>query len=158
MAAYYLTVNGGTGSGYHNSGQPFGVGAIVPTGYSFHYWGGANPETLANINAANTTCTIYGNASITAFFQRTVYTIAYTANAGGSITGDDSQNLYYGAVTSSVTATPAIGYDFDEWSDGNKNPTRHDTCSGSVTYRASFKVNAPPAPDGNIYPGNITWM
>ena len=48
----------------------------------------------------------------------TTFTLTYLAGTGGSITGATPQTLDYGQDGTAVTATPATGYHFVDWSDG----------------------------------------
>lgn len=58
----------------------------------------------------------------------------------GYIVGETTQEVVYGWDTREVTAIPAIGYEFVEWSDGVKNPTRIDrNITGDFTVTALFK-------------------
>ena len=158
MTAYYCTVTNGTGSGYHNAGQPFAISAIIPAGYLFLKWAGSNPEIVANVNNANTTATLYGTAGITATFTHTAYTIRYIANAGGSISGTTPQVKFYNVWCDPITAVADGSHRFTNWSDGNTNATRTDICHGDATYYANFESTAPPAPAGNAYPGYVAWF
>ena len=58
------------------------------------------------------------NISVTANFAIDTFTLTYTAGAGGTITGDTSQTVNYGADGTAVTAVPDTGYHFVDWSDG----------------------------------------
>ena len=156
--AYYLTVSGGSGSGYHNLGSNVPISAYVPAGYAFSHWGGLNAGSVHDVNAANTYITVSGPQSITAIFTHVLYYVNYRANAGGSISSGGSQSAYYGNYLAPATAAADPGYHFTGWNDGNQNLTRQDVCYGNYTYTASFEANTPPGPDGSTLPGNIIWM
>jgi hypothetical protein len=158
MTAYYCTVSNGTGSGYHNAGSPFAIGAIVPAGYAFTVWSGAGTGGIANTHAANTTCTIYGTSSIQANFAHILYSVTYSANAGGGVSGNTSQHGYYGDHLTAVTASASPGHHFTGWSDGNMSLSRTDTVNGSASYTAGFEINGPAAPEGTTNPGYIAWF
>lgn len=70
------------------------------------------------------------------------YTLTYSANANGSLTGTTSQTVNAGADGSAVTAVPATGYSFTSWSDASTANPRTDTAvSGNITVSASFALN-----------------
>lgn len=70
------------------------------------------------------------------------YTITVTSNnaAWGTVTGGGTYNE---GTTVTLTATPANGYHFTQWNDGNTNATRTITVTADATYIASFEANAP---------------
>lgn len=73
--------------------------------------------------------------------QMTVYvTLAYEIEEGGSIEGgDEIQIIPVGTDGMMVTAVADEGYQFQEWSDGYKNPSRIDLgVQEDVTYYAIF--------------------
>ena len=70
------------------------------------------------------------------------FTVIYSAGDHGSITGTTSQTVNAGEATSSVTATPATGYHFVSWSDGNLDASRSDSnVLSSQTFTASFAID-----------------
>ncbi|MCC5878191.1 MAG: InlB B-repeat-containing protein, partial [Candidatus Sumerlaeia bacterium] len=69
------------------------------------------------------------------------YTLTYNAGAGGSITGTTIQVVETGNDGASVTAVPASGYRFVEWSDGSTDNPRQDTgVTRDVSVTASFTI------------------
>jgi uncharacterized protein (TIGR02145 family) len=65
------------------------------------------------------------------------------AGANGTITGNTSQDIYYGSNATTVTAIPNTGYYFVTWSDGVLTAERTDTniiANKSVT--ATFAINS----------------
>ena len=72
---------------------------------------------------------VSGNISVFAEFRKVadVFSLNYSAEAGGTIQGETSQEvLIYGSGTE-VTAVPNDGYGFIKWSDGVTTATRTDT-------------------------------
>ncbi|MHC5214059.1 MAG: InlB B-repeat-containing protein, partial [Planctomycetota bacterium] len=68
--------------------------------------------------------------------------VDYTAGAGGTLTGETSQVVNYGADANTVTAVPDTGYSFVDWSDGSTDNPRTDlgvTVAISVT--ANFAID-----------------
>ena len=75
------------------------------------------------------------------------YTATFLASGGGSLSGTTSQTIYYGASTSAVTAIPATGYHFVNWTGTNgffttsSNPLTVTNVSASMTVTANFAAN-----------------
>ena len=136
-------VAGGGGSISGNAAQTVNYGtsgtavtALPNTGYSFVNWSDgstANPRTDTNVTAS---------LSVTANFAINVYTLTYTAGANGTLGGTSPQLVDYGANGTAVTAVPATGYHFVNWSDSSTANPRTDTnVSGNITVTASFAIN-----------------
>lgn len=66
------------------------------------------------------------------------YTATYNAGVNGSITGDAVQTVYEGFESTEVTATPDIGYFFDQWDDGVLTASRTDIITADLTVEAQF--------------------
>jgi hypothetical protein len=70
-----------------------------------------------------------------------IYTLTYTAGAGGTISGTSPQTVVYETSGSAVTAVPNSGYQFTSWSDGVTTASRTDTnVMGNVTVTANFSA------------------
>ncbi|AKC82073.1 hypothetical protein IMCC26134_03475 [Verrucomicrobia bacterium IMCC26134] len=112
------------------------VTAVPATGYSFVNWSDsstANPRTDANVTA---------NKSVTANFAINTYTLTYAAGANGSLTGTTPQTVNHGASGTAVTAVPATGYSFVNWSDGSTANPRTDTnVTAAKSVTANFAIN-----------------
>ena len=112
------------------------VTAVPTTGYHFVNWSDGsteNPRTDANVSA---------NISVTANFAVNTFNLTYTASANGSITGSSTQTVNYGASGTAVTAVPATGYHFVNWSDGSTANLRTDAnVSANISVTANFAVN-----------------
>lgn len=73
------------------------------------------------------------------FTDPTLFTLNYTADVNGSITGKATQYVAEGSDGAEVTATPDAGYKFDAWSDGVLTAARTETAvTGDVTATATF--------------------
>ncbi len=70
--------------------------------------------------------------------KKALYTLTYTAGANGSLSGSASQSVEYQGSGTSITAVPAVGYHFVDWSDGSKSNPRTD---GNIISNASFTAN-----------------
>jgi uncharacterized repeat protein (TIGR02543 family) len=146
---YSLTTNanpvaGGSvsGSGTYNSGTVVTVTATPAAGYTFVNWSGDASGTNAT-----TTVTMNSNKSVSANFQLsapTTYTLSTSASpaAGGTVSGAGSYNS--GAVVT-VTATPAAGYTFVNWSGdaSGTNATTTVTMNSNKSVTANFQLSAP---------------
>jgi hypothetical protein len=112
------------------------VMAVPATGYHFLNWSDAstaNPRTDTPVTA---------NVSVTANFATGGYTLAYTAGANGSISGITPQTVNHGSSGSAVTAVPATGYHFVNWSDGVLTAARTDTnVTANKSVTANFAIN-----------------
>jgi uncharacterized protein YkwD len=90
--------------------------ASPASGYQFINWTG-DVSTIANVNAAITTITMNDDYSITANFEEIQeYDLTIASTVGGSVTlpGEGAFAYDEGTVVSLV-ATPATGYQFDNW-------------------------------------------
>ena len=107
---YGGTVSGG---GTFQQGQTCTVHATPSTGYTFVRWTENGNQVSTN---ANYTFTVNGNRNLVAQFQGQSYYIATTSNPsdGGTTSGN---GLYHFGETCTVTATPATGYEFVNWTD-----------------------------------------
>ncbi|MBQ8721614.1 MAG: hypothetical protein IJY67_05655 [Paludibacteraceae bacterium] len=62
-----------------------------------------------------------------------------TAGTGGTVSGG-GENIRYNKNTK-ITATPDTGYQFVQWTDGDKNASREITVTKNETYTATFAIN-----------------
>jgi len=73
------------------------------------------------------------------------FPLHYSAAANGSLSGENSQIVSTGGSGTAVTAHPAAGYYFLEWSDGSRMNPRIDTnVSAELSATAFFALNNPP--------------
>ncbi len=119
-----------SGGGTFNYGESCTVTATPATGYSFTNW--TENGTVVS-SSANYTFTVNANRNLVANFSINTYTINVTANPaiGGNVSGGGSFN--YGE-SCTVTATPATGYSFTNWTENGT------VVSSSANY--TFTVNA----------------
>ncbi len=74
--------------------------------------------------------------------QLPTYTLTYSANANGSISGTTPQTISQGSDGSAVTADADSGYHFVNWSDSSTvNPRTDTSVSADVTVTANFAVD-----------------
>jgi hypothetical protein len=126
-----------------SNGSP--VTAVPATGYHFVNWSDNstdNPRTDSNVTA---------NLSVTANFAINTYTLSYSAGPNGSLTGDASQTIDHGSTGSPVTAVPASGYHFVNWSDnGTDNPRTDSNITANLSVTANFELSNPDANSNGI--------
>ena len=112
------------------------VTAAPNSGYHFVNWSDvstANPRTDTNVTA---------NITVTANFAINTYMLTYTAGANGTISGTTPQTVNHGGSGTAVTAVPATGYHFVNWSDASAaNPRTDSNVTANKTVTADFAVN-----------------
>ena len=70
------------------------------------------------------------------------YTLTYTHDANGSISGNATQTVNYNTSGTPVSAVPNTGYHFLSWSDASTANPRTDTgVTANITVLASFAIN-----------------
>jgi hypothetical protein len=122
-----------------NQGEPPPAAPpVIPaTGWSFVGWAPPLPATVS------------ADILTTAQYEPTLWTLAYTADAHGSIAGSALQAVPHGEPGTAVTAVPDFGYLFDRWSDGRTDNPRTDTSAvAPIAVTASFRLAGGVAPDG----------
>ena len=133
-----------TGAGTYTNGGTATLSATANYGYTFVNWTKDGSVVSANANYSFTV-TASTAGEYVANFNPIPYTITATANPanGGQVEGGGTYN--YGA-TATLTATPATGYHFVNWT---KNGTVVSTSAnysfvveGSATLVANFTVNS----------------
>ena len=154
--------NGGSvaGGGTYQQGQSCTVTATANTGYAFANWT-ENGNVVST--QANYTFTVNGNRTLVANFTPQQYTITATADPvnGGNVTGGGTFN-YGNSCT--LSATPAAGYTFVNWtkngSQVSTNATYTFTVTESTAYVAHFQlqtftvnVTANPTEGGTVAGG-----
>lgn len=110
------------------------VTAIPLLGYEFSGWSDGrtdNPRTDRNV---------FANVNVTANFRALRYRLTYSAETGGTISGDNPQRVSWGGDGTPVTAVADPGYEFVDWSDGVLTATRQELgVFASVTVSARFR-------------------
>ena len=144
-----------TGGGTYQEGSSVTIEAIPNTGYTFAHW--QNGSTLNPF-----TTTVTQDFTYTAYFEQENYTVSVYASPanGGTVSGGGT---YHYGQTATLTATPASGYEFAGWSDGNHDNPRMVTVTSSTYYVAVFNeagttyysvtTNVTPAGAGTVTGG-----
>ena len=105
------------------------VGLTCNTVYHYQAWA---------TNLTGTTTTTDAQFTTSACPSRT---LTYTAGAHGTLTGTATQSVADGADGTAVTAVPASGYHFVDWSDSStQNPRTDLAVSGDITVSARFAI------------------
>ena len=146
-----------TGGGQYQQGQSCTASATPNNGFSFTNWteGGNVVSTEQNY-----TFTVTGSRQLTANFEIQNCTITVMADPaeGGEVTGGGTYNI---GQNCTLTATPATGYDFVNWTKNgiqvSTNATYVFNATESATYVAHFQlqsftisVSANPADAGTV--------
>ncbi len=119
-----------------DGGDGTAVTAVPDGGYHFVQW------SDGVLTAARTDTNVSADISVTAAFAINVYTLTYTADQNGSISGTPVQTVNYGANGAAVSAVAKDGCHFVQWSDGLLTATRTDTnVKANISVTAMFAVN-----------------
>ena len=131
-----------TGGGTYQQGQSCTVTATPSNNYTFINW-------TENDNVVSTeqsyTFTVTGNRQLTANFeiQNCTITVMADPTEGGDVTGGGTYNI---GQNCTLTATPATGYDFVNWTKNgiqvSTNATYIFNATESATYVAHFQLQS----------------
>jgi len=135
----------GNGTFFHAAGDVVDLIAIPDTGYRFVTWTG-DVDTVADVEAAETTVIMRGIFTITADFEAIpadLYNLTVGSTAGGSVTtpGEGTYEYDPGTVIS-LLATPADGYWFIDWSGDVSSVADVDSASTTITLDGDYVVMA----------------
>ena len=121
--------------------------ATANYGYHFDHWQSGTKTYTAN--PLNITAT--GNATYTAYFTPNTYNISVYSNnqKQGSVSAPTQAN-YLNTIT--LTATPADGCHFVQWSDGNTTNPRYIQITQDTTFTADFAITT-----SGLCGDNLTW-
>ena len=157
--------NGGTisGTGTYNYGQTCTLVATPATGYDFINWTKDGTQVSTN---ANYSFTVIEEATYVAHFQLQSFVINPSADPsnGGTVSGGGT---YIYGQTCTLTAAPATGYNFINWTKNGTQVTTGTNYSFTVTEAAdyvahfqiqSFTINASANPtNGGTVTGEGTY-
>lgn len=125
-------INGGvvTGSGSYGWRDSVEITAIPADGYTFVGWSDG-------CMAWDSSFSITKDLALTAQFVRNNYEVTLTPipTKGGQVIG---AGTYQYGESVELFATPAVGYAFDRWSDGNISPKRTVTIKNKLNLNALF--------------------
>jgi ribosomal protein L21E len=150
---YELTIASGEGGSVTEPGEgTFTVDSdrvvdlvAVPTsGYQFDRWTG-DVGNIANVNGASTTITMNGNYSITANFEETdgtYYTLTVGTTGSGSTSPTPGQHTYAAGAVISISASPASGHHFVNWTGNVGNIANANAASTTITMNDDYSIVA----------------
>lgn len=126
-----------TGGGAFNAGTIATVQATPNTGYTFKEWKSGG-TTMSAENPY--TFTVNSDINLTASFEPNEYQINATASplAGGSITGAGN---YQHGTTVNLTAVPASGYSFVNWTEGGTTVSTNSTYTFTAVSNRALVAN-----------------
>ncbi|MCE5249036.1 InlB B-repeat-containing protein [bacterium] len=135
------TTNPSVGDYKYDEGAVVSITATPATGYLFTSWTG----DVASSTSATTTVTMNGDRTVTANFEKriTKYTLTLSVNTTGWGTTNPSigSHTYVENVLVTITATPAAGYRFVNWTGGVASDTSSTTTvwmNGDKAVKANF--------------------
>lgn len=142
---------GGTAIAYHSSNGIFigaEAGSNATSGTGGYFNGSVGSVFIANTNArlveitSGTTVTNSSAHTLYAAWEINHYTTTATCSNGtvNGTTSYSSVNPHGEQIT--LTASPATGYHFTAWNDGNTSASRTVTVQSSASYTANFALNS----------------
>ena len=138
ISATASPTNGGTvsGAGTYAQGITCTLSATPANGYSFVKWTKNGTQVS---DSPHYSFTVTGDASFVALFQADTYTITAQADptSGGSASVSNGGSFNYGQ-TCTLTATPADGYTFVNWTKNGSSVSDNASYSFQVTESAAF--------------------
>jgi len=127
------SINGDLSQTINEGQNGTSVEAVPASNYHFVNWSDGSTDY------SRTDTNVTAHISVTANFAIDTFTLTYTPDANGSISGDGSQTADYGTDGTAVTAVPVTNYYFVEWSDGSTDNPRTDTnVTEDITVTATF--------------------
>ena len=126
----------------HNSGASVPITAEPIAGYHFVNWTG-DVSTVDDVNAADTTITMNGDYAITANFAINTYDLTYTAGANGSVTTPEtSPTTHNSGDIVTITAEPAAGYHFVNWTEDVGTVANVNAADTTITMDGDYVITA----------------
>ncbi len=135
----YIAGEGGTVQGeliqsISGGGKGITVTAIPNENYRFVKWS----DGLTTVERTDENVT--EDITVTAIFERYVFSVEYIASEGGSIQGELKQSISRDGKGTTVTAIPNENYRFVKWSDGVTTVERTDeNVTEDITVTAIFR-------------------
>ncbi len=97
------------------------VTAVPNSYYHFDEWQNTSGDSISTDNPITIT-SVYQDSSLKAIFIPDTFTVSFTADENGTISGDTLQSVVYPSNSSTVTAIAVTaGYGFVEWQDADGN-------------------------------------
>jgi hypothetical protein len=135
----------GEGTSYYEEGTVVDLVAQPYEGYHFVNWSG-DVDAIANVNAPSTTITMNDNYSIRANFEEgpvPYYTLTISIpGRGGSTNPTDGEHTYPEGTVVSITAIPAVGYEFVNWTGDVATVADVYAASTTITVYGDYAIKA----------------
>ena len=126
------------GSHSYNQGSKVNISASPASGWRFTHWIG----DVANNNSASTTVTMSTDKTVTAVFEKIpTYTLTIAINGEGTVSPAAGSYTHQQNTTVTLSATPADGWRFVNWTGGVTDPNSVTTTvimTGDKTVTANF--------------------
>jgi len=126
-----------SGVGYFDNGQTANLSATAEDGYDFVNWTENGTEVSAN---SNYSFTVTESRTLVANFSTNTFDITISANPsnGGTVDGGETYN---NEATANLTATPASGYSFVNWTENGTEVSTNSNYSFTVTENRTIVAN-----------------
>ncbi len=139
-----------TGAGTYNYGTSVTLTNTPDISSNFTSWGG-------NADCTDGSVTLDADKTCTATFTLKTFTLTYSANPNGTLSGSTSQNVNYNTSGTAVTAVADSGYHFVDWSDDSTQNPRTDTnVTSNMSVTANFAFDVPVYSDWRWQPLSST--
>jgi outer membrane protein assembly factor BamB len=125
----------------HNFGSQVTITAIPDAGYYFTGWTGSG---ITDLNASTTTATISGDQSIQASFAQIPagsFLLQLTSNPGNSAASLSGSGAYNDNQVVQISAVPAAGYTFQNWTGGTVADENSSSTSVAITQDLNLTAN-----------------
>ena len=134
----------GEGAFAYEEGAVVNLVAESDEGYHFVNWSG-DVGTITNVNAASTSITMNDNYSISANFEEgpmPYYALTIWVTGGGSTNPADGEHTYSGGSVVPITAIPAVGYRFVNWTRDVDTIADINAATTTITMNDNYSIQA----------------
>ena len=133
----------GEGPFTYNAGEDANLNAVADTGYAFVNWTG-DVDTIADVNASETTITMNANYTIMANFEPGItYNLTISSTAGGSVTEPGEGPFTYNAgEDANLNAVADSRYKFDKWTGDVDTIVDVDAKETTIKMNADYTIMA----------------
>jgi ribosomal protein L21E len=136
------TVTPGKGTHTYYLGTVVPIKAKASQNWRFLYWTG-DTDTIGNTNSGSTNITMSSNCTIRANFIRFRCTLKTEVNGSGTVTHRSISNSYYTpGSTVNITATPAAGWRFVNWTGDVRTIGDVNSAGTNITMNDDYTITA----------------
>jgi hypothetical protein len=134
----------GEGTYSYNYGTVVNIVATPDTGYQFVNWTYTTGAPIANTTAPSTNITMNAHYSIQANFEEiTGYSLTISSTTGGNVTTPGEGTFIYDVdEVVNLVATPASGYQFDNWTGNVTAIANVNAASTTITMNGNYGITA----------------